>query len=153
MGADEPTRFVAMEYYRLIWNRTFEITLTSSAICGAFVQGVIASNSPSLEEVKASGDAIVLADPERLIRSRVEAPGSPGYLALHAFNFALAQPMVREVRFNPKAKWGMGGVPHSGRLQIEARDGDHRELILLGEQDGTVLVETARRLGYASSIV
>ena len=39
----------------------------------------------------------------------------------------------------PGRKWGMGNVPHSGRLVIRLRSVQERELILLGQQDGEAL--------------
>ena len=38
-------------------------------------------------------------------------------------------------------KWGMGNVPHSGRLILHLRSGQQRELILLGKQNGEALKE------------
>jgi hypothetical protein len=137
-----------MEYYLLMWNRSFEITMTASSLCGAFVQGVIAANSPSVAAARMSNDATKLVNSKKLAQARAHEPGSPSYLAMHRFNFAVPQAMVLGIRFDPRPKWGMGPVPHSGRLHLDLRDGKRREFILLGQQDGVALVSAARELGH-----
>lgn len=144
----DPIRFLAMEYYLLMWNRSFEITIGSSSICGAFVRGVIGANFPSVDAARMSNDATKLADPARLAQARAHEAGSQSYLALHRFNFAIPKPEVAGIRFNPRPKWGMGPVPHSGRLLVDLRHGKSREFILLGNQDGAALVGEVGRLGY-----
>jgi len=148
----EPTRFLAMEYYLLMWNRSFEVTITSSLVCGAFVRGAIAATFPSVVAARVSNDATRLVNAKRLARSRAEEPGSPGYLALHRFNFAIPQSMIASIRFDPKPKWGMGPVPHSGRLHLDLRDRKSRELILLGSQDGAAHLRAIRQLGYPAAV-
>jgi hypothetical protein len=148
MSDHDPIRFLAMEYYLLMWNRSFEITISSSSICGAFVRGVIAANFPSVDAARMSNDATKLANPGRLAQARVHEAGSQSYLELHRFNFAIPKPEVAGIRFNPRPKWGMGPVPHSGRLLVDLRRGRSRELILLGDQDGAELLGKARQLGY-----
>jgi hypothetical protein len=137
-----------MEYYLVMWNRSFEVTVTSSLLCGAFVRGVIAANSPSVAAARVANDATKLVSPKRLAQARAQEPGSQVYLALHRFNFAIPQAMLAAVRFDPRPKWGMGPVPHSGRLHLDLRGGKSRELILLGQQDGVALLSAARDLGY-----
>ncbi len=137
-----------MEYYLLMWNRSFDVTVTSSALSGAFVQGAIAVGSPSIVAARRLNDATQLVDQGRLAQARAQEPGSAGYLHLHRSNFTYGRSLVLVIRYDPRRKWGMGPVPHSGRLQLELRDGTRRELILLGEQDGPALLNAARELGY-----
>ena len=137
-----------MEYYLWILNRSFEMTVTASSICGAFVSGPIAGNSPSVADARASNDATKLVDAYRLAEAREFEPGSPEYLALHRFNFAIPHAVVSAVRFDSRSKWGMGAVPHSGRLHVLSTGGDRRELILLGRQDGVGLLRAIGALGY-----
>ncbi len=144
----ESAAFLAMEYYLGIWNRSFEITVTPGAICGAFVRGAITSTSASVFAARRSNDATQLVDPERLAQARSHEPGSPRYLALHRYNFSIARSAVAGVRFNPDPKWGMGPVPHSGRLHLGLLGGKTREFILLGQQNGTDLVSKLQTLGY-----
>ena len=49
-----------------------------------------------------------------------------------------------------KPKWGMGGVPYSGRVLLHLRNGRTRDLVLPGEQDARAIVE--RLQGYTSRI-
>ena len=140
-----------MEYYLVMWNRSFDVTVTSSALSGAFVQGAISVGSPSIVAARRLNDATLLVDRGRLAQARAQEPGSPGYLQLHRSNFTYARSLVVVIRYDPRRKWGMGPVPHSGRLQLELRDRTRRELILLGEQDGPALLNAARELGYAIS--
>jgi hypothetical protein len=137
-----------MEYYLLMWNRSFEVSVTSSSICGAYVRGVISATSGSVVSARRTNDVTKLANPKRLGLAREHEPGSQSYLALHRFNFAIPRAQVAAVRFNPKPKWGMGPVPHSGRLHIDIHQGASRELILLGELDGTALVNKVSQIGY-----
>ena len=148
VSRDEPIRFLAMEYYLLMWNRSFEVTVTSSSLCGAFVSGAISANSRSVTSARESNDATKLVDRNRLDQARAHEPGSQAYLALHRFNFAIPQVAVAAIRFDPTPKWGMGPVPHSGRLHFDQRGGKSRELILLGQQDGPALLSAASSFGY-----
>ncbi len=40
------------------------------------------------------------------------------------------------VDYTPESKWGMGPIPHSGKLYLRTRAGKSREFILLGRQNG-----------------
>ena len=148
MNQEERISFLAMEYYLLMLNRSFEITITPLMICGAFVQGIISATAPSVGAARLSNDATELVNSRRLSDCRAQQAGSRAYLALHRFNFTIPHSNVALVRFNPKSKWGMGPVPHSGRIHVEVRDGTSRELILLGKQDGHALLHTVRGFGY-----
>jgi len=146
MGLEGPVRFLAMEYYLLMWNRSFEVSVTSSSICGAFVRGVISATSGSVGSARNTNDVTNLANPKRLALAREHEPGSQNYLALHRFNFSIPRTQIAGVRFNPK--WGMGPVPHSGRLHIDIHQGATRDLILLGELGGEALANTVSQIGF-----
>lgn len=153
VSRSDSLRFFAMEYYLLMWNRTFEVTATSSALSGAFVRGVVSASSPSVIAARRSGDAADLGDDKRLARARSHPAGSPDYLALHRCNFSTPRSSIASVRFDPRRKWGMGPVPQSGRLHVEVRGGKRRELILLGDQDGPALARQLNDLGYPGPAV
>jgi hypothetical protein len=148
MGQQEAIRFLAMEYYLLISNRSFEITITSSAVCGAFVRGAIAGTPSGIMAAHISKDPTILVHPKRLARARAHEPGSPSYLSLHRLNFAISRSAISCLRYDPRPKWGMGTVPHTGRLHVDLIDGKSREFILLGQQDAAALVTAASHLGY-----
>ena len=141
-----------MEYYLLILNRSFDITITTETLSGALVRGVMASHGPAFAAgvgaARETGRAEVLFHRDAVASAREHEPGSPGYLALHRANFSVPRSVVLGLRFDPRKKWGMGLVPHSGRIHLSMRDGTNREFILLAEHDGSRLVNDAGELGY-----
>ena len=152
MDETQPIRFFAMEYYLLICNRSFEITLTTDSLSGAFVRGAMASHgsvfAAGVGAARASGRADPLFHADAVSNARKHQPGSPSYLALHRANFTVPRSLVLGLRFDPRRKWGMGLVPHSGRVHLSMQDQSSREFILLAHQDGPELVERAGALGY-----
>jgi hypothetical protein len=57
-------------------------------------------------------------------------------LQMHSANFQVYWNEIAQTEYRAGKKWGMGNVPHSGRLVLRLRDGRERELILLGRQNG-----------------
>ena len=153
MDDKQPVSFFAMEYYLLIWNRSFEITVTSESLSGALVRGGMASHGSMLAAgvgaARETGRAEVLFDADALASARKHQPGSPGQLALHRVNFTVPRRLVQGLRFDPRRKWGMGFVPHSGRIHLSMHDNTSREFILLAQQDGKELLDRAGTLGHA----
>jgi hypothetical protein len=136
---DDPTWcFVAMEYHAVILDRTFLITVTASQICGARVRGLLPSPLVPDPEWRDSG-----LDPVKRLVERDDGVDvdSEAYVQLDRANFQIPLTEVERVRLDPRRKWGMGWVPHSGRLYLELRSGLTRELMLLGAQDGAVICE------------
>ena len=142
-------RFLAMEYFRVIWNRSFEIFLSRSHFCGARVAGAVTATSPRVAAMRKTLDPASLFESARLETVRAHEPGSPPYLSLHRSNFAIPKSDVAELQYNPNPKWGMGPIPHSGRLLVNTRNSRTREFILLGRVDGAAIASEARALGYA----
>ena len=150
-----------MEYYLLILNRSFEITISSDLICGARIRGAIAIPGPRVPlnlsagtiAAARSGDAEDLFRPEALSNARIQEPGSTGYLAQHRWNFAIPKSSVTAIRFTQRKKWGMGMVPHCGRLFVDLRDRTTRELILLGDYEASPVLNTIKALGYPMTAV
>jgi|JI10StandDraft_1071094.scaffolds.fasta_scaffold408496_2 hypothetical protein len=140
-----------MEYYMFVLNRSFEITISPTHLSGAWVRGMLAADAPAVYLARATGDATDLVDRTRLTRSREQAPGSPEYMALHPANFSIPRKHINGMRFVSRNKWGMGPVPHSGRIYVRAGKKE-RELILLGQQDGEGIIRSARSLGYLTSV-
>lgn len=130
--------FVAMEYYALILNRTYKVYVADRMIAGAKIRGLTAS-----PPFPSDGDKL----PERWLRS-FQVPAydamdvtTPRFLQMNVTNFQIAWADIKSVEFDASTKWGMGNVPHSGKLYVHLRNGRSRELILLGEQDGEVIKE------------
>jgi hypothetical protein len=124
--------FVAMRYYGLILNRTYKVWVTDQYVCGALVNHVIGAPVTDI-----SADWY---DPEYYVNPRLESKYEDIDLASNRFidcdraNFRLLRAEIRWVDYRP-TKWGMGGVPYSGRLILVMENGARVELILLGKQD------------------
>ncbi len=134
--------FIAMQYYWLIINRTFEVLVTRSKICGARVRGVIAS--PEGAEPQQH-------DPQQYVSARLRRRydsvdvEAPEFLAMDRANFQLQRSAIRSIEYFPK-KWGMGAVPYSGRLVLSDVSHDKCELILLGTQDAELITARLREV-------
>lgn len=119
--------FLAMEYHHLILNHSFVVFIEHDGLVGWKCAGIVSALNPRFFErfeQRVSGPAAALGAEERegLMKKR----GS----------FFIPREDITSVDFTPKPKWGMGPVPHSGRLYVRTRGGRARELILLGRQDG-----------------
>jgi hypothetical protein len=123
--------FVAMEYFALILNRSFLVFITDEGLrCWKF-HGLVSSLEPLFfQPVEA-----LLDDPDM-------TPGSEPFEELmcgrHSFSIQYSE--IGSVEFVDRQKWGMGPVPHTGRLRIRFRGlRPHREFILLGNAHGKLL--------------
>jgi hypothetical protein len=56
-------------------------------------------------------------------------------LSLLRGGFFLEWSTIASVEADYRQKWGMGGIPHSGRIQVRLFSGQSRESILLGSVD------------------
>ena len=121
-----------MEYYALILNRTFVVTVDDECLRGAKCRGLtsVASGGDPLTKALTSTLAVGgdLSDPgsyvdDRLLRSTNRA------------NFTILLRDISKVEYNPNKKWGMGYYPHNGRVYVGTLDRT-REFIVLGKQSG-----------------
>jgi hypothetical protein len=141
--------FVAMEYCFLIWNRTYKVFVTDTALCGAKVSGVIASPR--------AGSPVML-DPTAWINTRAAERYdgmdlmSEHFLKSNSANFRIGWADILRIEHRTDPKWGMGNVPYSGRLMIHLRTERPRELILLGKQYGGVLKDEIDRVRDGNSV-
>jgi hypothetical protein len=142
-GSSPPTwSFVAMQYYWLMLNRTFEVFVTGSKLCAARVRGLMAS--PGFIDAAWKNPQFYVRPG---LRSRYESvdPESTAFLGLDNANFQIPRSEISTVEHH-RTKWGMGAVPYSGRLVISLTGQRECELVLLGAQDGKAI---AARLGRA----
>ena len=129
--------FIAMEYYLVIWNRRMRVYITDERICVGKVGGAIASTLmidsqwyvPSFYE-----------DPSWEEKYKNIVPCSLEFLSISMSNFQIKRTEISKVEYNPEKKWGMGGIPHSGRIIITTKSGREYEFILLGNQNGNEIV-------------
>src|SRR6266404_1661061 len=91
--------FIAMQYYWLIMNRTFEVFVTGSMICGARVRGVIASPE---------GTEPQQHDPLQYVSARLRRRydtvdvEAPAFLAMDHANFQLQRSTLCSIEYYPK---------------------------------------------------
>jgi hypothetical protein len=126
-----------MEYYALMFNRTYMLTVTHDQLVGQVCRGMTA--------VEGGGDALTRAITQRLaVRGDLTDPAS--YVSSevlareHRANFSVALTAICSVVHNPRRKWGMGPYPHDGRVMVRTAHGS-RELIVLGAQSGRKIAE------------
>jgi hypothetical protein len=133
-----PMTFIAMEYYGLILNRTFEVHFCTDSLVGIRVTGVVAA-WPQYTELKYK-DPRSFAKKRKLAKYHDIDICSEDILKVDHHNFELQFNEIGSVEFIAKRKWGMGPVPHTGFLNINFKIARRqKELILLGNQDGSAL--------------
>lgn len=143
--------FVAMEYYRLIWNRTFIVLVTEQSLIGIKVNGVISAEG---------GDGITRAITRKLaVKNDLDNPLSyvkdkyiqqldgldllgDDLFKQYSGNFRISYKDINSLSHNSKKKWGMGYYPHDGKVYVRLNNGKLYEYIILGNQSGKVIKET-----------
>jgi hypothetical protein len=132
-------KFIAMEYYLGILNRTYKVFVTPTMISGGFVNGIMAS-PPGL--------TMDWFDPSSYVQKRLVArydevsPYMDEFKNISpVFNFQYQKAEIQEAKYDPTRKWGMGYVAHSGKLYIKLANGKRREFILLGLQQGIEILQ------------
>jgi len=116
-----------MEYYFLILNRSFLVFTYPEGLYSWKFRGLVSSLTPLF--FKPFED--ILSDPELI-------PGSNEFKEMmeESGSFWIPRNEIATAEFVPALKWGMGPVPHSGKLYVRTTSGKSREFILLGSQDG-----------------
>jgi hypothetical protein len=123
--------FVAMEYFWLILNRTYVVFIAPEGLYGWKVRGPVTNADrtfyePYQEMLK---DDEFMRDWQAIEKlSRLRG------------GFFIERMAIVSVEYNERQKWGMGGIPHSGRINVKLSDGKTREFILLGFAIGDELV-------------
>ena len=137
--------FLAMEYYLLILNRSYVIFSYPEGLYGWKFSGPVSTRNPlffqPFEEL--ARDATIVPGSEAF-QEFMEQPGS----------FFIARAEIASANYDSRRKWGMGPVPHSGKIYVRLTSGKVREFILLGSQDGPSVcaaVLSGAAVGFASS--
>ena len=120
-----PLGFVAMEYYALILNRSFIILIAEDGLYGWKFHGIVSSFDPEF-----------YFEAEALLEDPTLRPGARTFASRRSFFIAYNQ--IQSVDFIPGPKWGMGWIPHSGRLTVRVNR-RQREFIILGAASGSVI--------------
>jgi hypothetical protein len=115
--------FVAMEYYALILNRTFVVFIAMEGLYGWKAEGIVTASRPMYFQPYSE----MLEDPELMrdceaIRRLSQLKGG--------FFIPRSDIVAADVIYGHK--WGMAGIPHSGRIRLRMASGKSREFILLG---------------------
>lgn len=122
-GVPPLSGIVAMEYYALILNRTFVVFIALEGLYGWKAEGIVTASRPMYFQPYAD----MLEDPE-LMRDR-EAIRRLSQLK-GGFFIPRSDIVAADVIYGHK--WGMAGIPHSGRIRLRMASGKPREFILLG---------------------
>jgi hypothetical protein len=137
--------FVAMEYFWLILNRTFVVFIAPEGLFGWKARGPVTNLDRTFYEPFQE----MLTDDEFMRdRQAIEK------LSRLRGGFFIERSAIAAVAYNERQKWGMGGIPHSGRINVKLVDGKTREFILLGFAIGDELKDKiATTIGIAASTV
>ena len=130
--------FLAMEYHDLILNRTFFVFIASEGLYGWKTDGPVGADQPTYFEQYAE----ILKESDRM-RNRETARR----LSDLKGGFFIPRSDIVSANVIQKQKWGMGRVPHSGRVEIGLASGKSREFILLGKVDAESIQQQILR-GY-----
>ena len=125
------TGFVAMEYYALMLNRTYVVFAAPEGIYGWKAMGAVTGTRPNYFQSYAD----LLVDPEMM-----QDYDAIRKLAALKGGFFIRRAEIVSAVIIDKQKWGMGLIPHCGRIRINLATGKSREFILLG----SVYPETIR---------
>jgi hypothetical protein len=120
---DAMSGFVGMEYYALLLNRTYVVFAGRVGLYGWKAEGPVSASRPQFFEPYQK----MLDDPEL-----IQDLGAVEDLARLKGGFFISSSEIAYVEASNKSKWGMGGIPHSGRIRIGLTRGRQREFILLG---------------------
>lgn len=125
--------FIAMQYYAGILNRTVKVYVLEDLLSVTTIGGPLATPVFVTEEWYDPNFYI-----DQTLASELEKfnPLSKPFLLVGKTNYQIQRSSIARVEYDPTDKWGMGSVPHSGKILVQIIDGNEHEFILLGSQDG-----------------
>jgi len=125
-----------MEYYSLVLNRTYVVSVSNREIRGKVCRGVTSAEG-----------GIGIA---RLITRQLAVQGDLNAARSYVDEETLSRPAsgdfstslcdVTSIAYNHRKKWGMGPYPHDGRVVISTPS-QMPELIILGSQSGRTIAD------------
>lgn len=127
-GKNRLEGFVAMEYCgpMLMLNRTFIVFIAPDGLYGWKVKGTVTNGDPKyfLPYEKMLDDQ-ALTHSLQAVRRLANLKGG----------FVIPRSQISNAEINYRKKYGMAGIPHTGRIRLRLSSRDERELILLGTVD------------------
>lgn len=141
----EGNHFVAMEYYRLISNRTFLVLIGDEHLYGILGNGLISVKWISERDKKLANATVVqnnLDNPYAYLNKdfwnhiQEDPVNWSNLLDYHKSNFKIRLDSITAVTYNSKKKWGMSYYPHDGKVYVHYDQKKKKEFIILGNQSG-----------------
>lgn len=126
--------FIALQYYAGIWNRRVKVYVLNDMLSIAKIGGEVAS------PLFATGiwyNPSFYIDPSYQTQYANLDPKSEEFLSIDRANYQIKRSEIKKIEFDPTDKWGMGAVPHTGKILVSTLNGDVHEFILLGSQNGS----------------
>jgi hypothetical protein len=115
--------FVAMEFFWLILNRTYAVFIAPEGLYGWQVRGPVTNRDLNFFQPYQD----MIDDPDFM-----RDLGSMQKLSRLRGGFFIDRYAISAIEVNDRPKWGMGGIPESGRIVLRLTSGKTREFILLG---------------------
>ena len=142
----EGNHFVAMEYYNLIFNRTFLVLITDQYLIGVKVNGMVSVEAGVDNLVRSATRAMAikgdLQNPYAYMKNSylnqlvdLDIYGED-IINVQKPNFKISRSEIESVSYDSRKKWGMGYYPHDGKVYVVTKNGKKKEFIILGAQSG-----------------
>jgi len=120
--------FAAIEFRSVFRNRSFLVFVASEGLYGMKFSDSV--RTPDLRYFE---------EPAKVFEDPWFVPGNPEFheaMKESRNNFFLPANEIAAVEFDATPRWGMGAIPHVGKLRVRLTSGRARELVVLGEVDG-----------------
>jgi len=145
----DSNHFVAMQYYGLIFNRTYLVLIANNNLIGIVANGLVSvqSNDPLASIITSQisvdddlNNPLSYLKDKYLKRAEHLNLLNDNLKSVNSANFKINIKDIVSAEFDPSKKWGMGPYPHDGKIYITTNDKKH-EFIILGSQSGKKILE------------
>lgn len=123
--------FIVNEAHWITLDRRYLLVVEGSEIAGMCVGGQLLATLRSDYPT----DPMAYADEQAVKRYLAMDVRSREFLAVDRRNFVCSAPEVRGFTISRRRALWTGGVPNSGAVTLDPRNGRKRRMILLGQQD------------------
>ena len=145
---EEESKFIAMEYYGLFLNRTFLICFTENSLIGFKIANLITLETeydfliyPFIKVVQSNSDFNCI---NTYIENKYKKHIPIGNINKNTASFIIEYSKIKNVKFNENKKFGMGYIPHQGRIIISYEK--NREFIILGNQNSKSIFQKLKEV-------